>query len=219
MATKGRVEYHFVVFGGVSLLVKFELGTGEERANAVGQVIAECDGINLELAPYLARTHILACDYSNDRQNFPSPIYGILCDGRTFEFFMFDGGTSPVFTAIWAASPSQISTLQQMMTALTVYDLSARFYSTFFFSLIGPEFAHIWKALSVIVSKQIALDRVRQVGERRRILQLWPYRMQRMLPLWQALSTLRLMERRTMLLTACSKGLQFGGLISDHRIY
>ena len=50
MATKGRVEYHFVLFGGLSLLVievKFELGTGEERANAVGQVIAECDGIYL----------------------------------------------------------------------------------------------------------------------------------------------------------------------------
>jgi len=54
MTTKGRVEYHFVVFGVLSLLVievKFELGTGEERADAMAQVIAECDGIYLSLAP------------------------------------------------------------------------------------------------------------------------------------------------------------------------
>ena len=54
MTTKGRVEYHFVVFGGLSLLVieaKFELGTGDERADAVGQVVAELDGIYFSLAP------------------------------------------------------------------------------------------------------------------------------------------------------------------------
>lgn len=54
MTTKGRVEHHFLVFGGLSFLiieVKFELGTGEERADAVGQVIAECDGKYLSLAP------------------------------------------------------------------------------------------------------------------------------------------------------------------------
>ena len=54
MTTKGRVEYHFLVFGALFFLVievKFELGTGEERADAVGQVIAECDGKYLSLAP------------------------------------------------------------------------------------------------------------------------------------------------------------------------
>jgi len=54
MITKGRVEYHFLVFGGLSLLVievKFELGTGEERLNAIAQVAAECDGIYLSHAP------------------------------------------------------------------------------------------------------------------------------------------------------------------------
>jgi len=47
MTTKGRVEYHFLVFGALFFLVievKFELGTGEERADAIGQVVAECDG-------------------------------------------------------------------------------------------------------------------------------------------------------------------------------
>ena len=49
--TKGRVGYHFLVFGGLSFLVievKFELGTGEERADAIGRV---ADGIDLFSLP------------------------------------------------------------------------------------------------------------------------------------------------------------------------
>ena len=45
---------------------------------------------------WLKLIYILACDYANDRNDFPSaPIYGILCDGKTFEFFSFDGSTTP----------------------------------------------------------------------------------------------------------------------------
>jgi len=45
---------------------------------------------------WLKLIYILACDYANDRNNFPSaPIYGILCDGKTFQFFSFDGSTTP----------------------------------------------------------------------------------------------------------------------------
>jgi hypothetical protein len=36
-----------------------------------------------------------ACDWTNEKQNIHSPIYGILCDGESFEFFMFDGSTKP----------------------------------------------------------------------------------------------------------------------------
>jgi hypothetical protein len=46
--TRGRIEYHFLVFGELSLLVievKFRLATGDERLNAIAQVIAECDGM------------------------------------------------------------------------------------------------------------------------------------------------------------------------------
>jgi hypothetical protein len=48
LTTKGRIEYHFRVFRGLSVLVievKLSLGTSEERRNAVAQVIAECDGV------------------------------------------------------------------------------------------------------------------------------------------------------------------------------
>ena len=40
--------------------------------------------------------YILACDYGNERLGFsPFPIYGILCDGTSFEFFAFDGSSDP----------------------------------------------------------------------------------------------------------------------------
>jgi hypothetical protein len=48
MTTKGRIEYHFLVFGGLSVLVievKYVLGVAEERLNAIAHVIAECDGM------------------------------------------------------------------------------------------------------------------------------------------------------------------------------
>ena len=47
-----------------------------------------------------ALTYALACDYANDRAGFHSfPIYAILCDGITFEFFSFNGKTAqPTFS-------------------------------------------------------------------------------------------------------------------------
>jgi hypothetical protein len=48
MTKRGRIEYHFLVFGGLSVLVievKFILGTPDERLDAIAQVIAECDGM------------------------------------------------------------------------------------------------------------------------------------------------------------------------------
>ena len=45
-----------------------------------------------------------ACDYNNVQENFHIPIYGILCDGVTFEFFSFDGSTKP-FTFLRGCFP------------------------------------------------------------------------------------------------------------------
>jgi hypothetical protein len=36
-----------------------------------------------------------ACDFINEAQGFQYPIYGILCDGERFEFFLFDRKASP----------------------------------------------------------------------------------------------------------------------------
>jgi hypothetical protein len=47
MTTKGRIEYHFKVFGALTILfieVKLEIGSADELHDAIAQVIAESDG-------------------------------------------------------------------------------------------------------------------------------------------------------------------------------
>ena len=49
MTTRGQIVYHFLVFGGLSILVievKFSLGTAYERLNAIAQVVYECEGMH-----------------------------------------------------------------------------------------------------------------------------------------------------------------------------
>jgi len=82
ITTKGRVEYYFKAFGSLALVFvefKREIGSPEDRLNAIAQVIAECD----------------AGDRNNEKQGFRVAVHGILCDGTTFEFFRFDGTTKP----------------------------------------------------------------------------------------------------------------------------
>jgi hypothetical protein len=48
ITTKGRMEYQFKTYGGVTVLfieVKLEIGSFSERLNCLAQVIAECDGM------------------------------------------------------------------------------------------------------------------------------------------------------------------------------
>ena len=61
MATKGRIEYQFLVFGGVSILVievKYKLGDPNEWLDAIAQVIAECECMHFAFAISLFRTHM-----------------------------------------------------------------------------------------------------------------------------------------------------------------
>ena len=94
MTTKGRIEYHFLAFGGLCILfveVKIVLGTAAERRNDAL--------LMLSLNPMVStfQHHLcIVCDYTNGRNDFPStPVYGILCDGQSFRFFSFDGSTKP----------------------------------------------------------------------------------------------------------------------------
>ena len=60
---KGRVEYYFKAFGSISLLfVEFKLKTGtpKERLDAIGQVIAECDGQATFLVQHLPANQLLS---------------------------------------------------------------------------------------------------------------------------------------------------------------
>jgi len=55
--TKGRIEYQFRVFEGLTVIyieVKLEVGTGDEHLNAVAQLIAEADG----LYPLIQEPHL-----------------------------------------------------------------------------------------------------------------------------------------------------------------
>ena len=47
IATKGRIEYLFKTYGGITVIfieVKLDIGNLTERLNCLAQVIAECDG-------------------------------------------------------------------------------------------------------------------------------------------------------------------------------
>jgi hypothetical protein len=49
IAIKGRMEYQFKTFGGITVLfieVKLNIGSLSERLNCVAQVIAEADGVS-----------------------------------------------------------------------------------------------------------------------------------------------------------------------------
>ncbi|KAI9772380.1 MAG: hypothetical protein M1839_002459 [Geoglossum umbratile] len=76
IASKGRIEYQFKTFGGVTVLfieVKLSIGSLRERLDCIAQVIAEAD----------------ACAWMNFQQGFRVPIIAVLCDGRSFTFFKF----------------------------------------------------------------------------------------------------------------------------------
>jgi len=137
MTTKGRVEYHFSVFGGLSIVViefKPVFGTSSERLNAIAQVIAECDGMYRTLQIRVEHSYnIPACDYANNQLDFPpSLIYGILCDGTSFEFFSFDGSATPpiVSRGVFRTTPSS-----KPHQRLTIADYDATSEATFIRSL------------------------------------------------------------------------------------
>ncbi|KAK2467391.1 hypothetical protein APHAL10511_000626 [Amanita phalloides] len=119
LTTKGRIEYHFLVFGGVSILVievKYALGVAEERLDAIAQIIAECD----------------ACDYSNELLRFSSfPIYAILSDGASFEFFAFNGSPDPPTFSRGVFK----GTVSKQLEMLTIANYTSALEKDFIFSL------------------------------------------------------------------------------------
>ena len=75
MTTKGRIEYQFKTYGGITVVfIEADIANWTERLNCFAQIIAECDGIvrkgpNLntvltfyslcldELSKWIPRTH------------------------------------------------------------------------------------------------------------------------------------------------------------------
>jgi len=84
IGSRGRVEYFFKAFGATAILcieMKLKIENDTERLDAIAQVIAECDG----------------CDLNNKKYGFSLPIHGILCNGSSFEFFRFERADNPLF--------------------------------------------------------------------------------------------------------------------------
>jgi len=77
IGTQGRIEYFFQTFGAVAILfieMKLKVGNDVERLKAIAQVIADCDG----------------CDLNNSSHDYSLPIHCVFMDGWTFEFFKFE---------------------------------------------------------------------------------------------------------------------------------
>ncbi|KAI0249647.1 hypothetical protein BJV78DRAFT_1155718 [Lactifluus subvellereus] len=105
ITTKGRIKFHFKTFGALTVVfveVKLKIGSVEERMNAIAQVIAECD----------------ACDWNNMRFDVSIPIYGILCDGSSFQFFTFDASTKP-----YKFSTQEVVSVSLRLICETVFNL------------------------------------------------------------------------------------------------
>lgn len=148
MTTRGQIRNRFSVFGGISLIVVEFHGLANERLAAIAQVIAECD----------------ACDYTNDQLDLPPRIFGILSDGSSFEFFVFNGSAKPaifsrgIFHTTPGSKPyenssSKITMPYQMLPSFEACGLFARPSSTFSSWLIKQEWTDIQNDLPRMESR------------------------------------------------------------------
>lgn len=94
---KGRVEYFLKIFGAIAILCtewKLRVGNNAERLDEIAQVIAECDGeSDTPQDIFCCQLQSSGCDLNNAKRGFSLPIYCILCDGVSFEFFKFERTT------------------------------------------------------------------------------------------------------------------------------
>jgi hypothetical protein len=97
IATKDRVEYFFKIFGAIAILCaewKLRKGNNAERLDEIAQVIAELDGkLDTSWDIFCCRPQSSGCDLNNAKRGFSLPIYCILCDGLSFEFFKYERTT------------------------------------------------------------------------------------------------------------------------------
>jgi hypothetical protein len=110
ISTAGRIEY-FKAFGATTILcieMKLKIGNERECLDAIAQVIAECDGMLYTIRHHSFRPRALectGCDLNNTKTGFSLPIHCILCDGLSFECFMFEKSRVLPFLRGCIASP------------------------------------------------------------------------------------------------------------------
>jgi hypothetical protein len=93
ITTKGRVEYQFKSFGGITVVfieVKLNIGNSTERLDCFAQVIAECDGTSR--VPRLS-TGLMFCSLRMVElsERIPRTHHGGIVRWRTFLFLQLRG--------------------------------------------------------------------------------------------------------------------------------
>ena len=73
--------------------VKYEIGNDAERLDAIAQVIAEYEWWVVFPMPDVVFYWFESTVCEKHSGRFDIPVIGILCDGMSFEFFLFDGKT------------------------------------------------------------------------------------------------------------------------------
>lgn len=149
---RNSIECQFRVLGAVTIIyihVKLELGTHDEHLNAVAQLIGEANGMYIQQHQCLVKLTFFVfttgCDLANSNLGFGVfPIYGILCDGTSFEFFLFDSSTKPpTFSRCRLSStpPGSYALSLADLTSSSVMDFIASFRpiceAIFYFFLSG----------------------------------------------------------------------------------
>ncbi|KAM6503629.1 hypothetical protein JOM56_000572 [Amanita muscaria] len=111
IGTQGCIEYFFKALGAVAVLcieMRLKVGNDDERLKIIAQVIAECNGCNLE----------------NSTRGFSLPIHCIFTDGLTYEIFKFERNPNPSF--IRGCFPGHLNHLQHGLK--TIFDIMLSAY-------------------------------------------------------------------------------------------
>jgi hypothetical protein len=112
-----------------------------------------------------------ACDWNNTRFDISIPIYGILCDGSSFQFFTFDGSTKPYKFSMGVVPGSRF----RVAGGLPLVDFSSEPTARAFIHSLRPICETIFNLLLVayIASLKVFRDRSASRHEQRKSLDGW----------------------------------------------
>jgi hypothetical protein len=112
-----------------------------------------------------------ACDWNNTRFDISIPIYGILCDGSSFQFFTFDGSTKPYKFSMGVVPGSRF----RVSGGLPLVDFSSEPTARAFIHSLRPICETVFNLLLVayVASLKVFRDRSASRDEQRKSLDGW----------------------------------------------
>ncbi|KAM6493333.1 hypothetical protein JOM56_011467 [Amanita muscaria] len=150
ITTRGKIVYHFKTFGVLTVVfveAKLKIGSTEDRLNAIAKVIAEC----------------AACDWNNLRFDVSIPIYGILCDGSSSQFFTFDSSTKPYKFSMGIVPGSRF----RVSAGLSLVDFSSEPTARSFIHSLRPICETVFNLLLVGYIASLKMFRDRSASRRK----------------------------------------------------